>query len=56
VERSGSGARVIVTIKVQESDDPRFVEAVASELRARMSLQTAPQIDVVYPIGRVIMF
>lgn len=47
---------MIVTIKVQERDDPRFVEVVANELRSRMSLQTAPQINVEYPSGRVIKF
>lgn len=47
---------MIVTIKVQPNDDPRFVETVAAELRARMSIQTAPQIDVEYPSGRVVKF
>lgn len=47
---------MIVTIKVEATDDPRFVETVALELRSRMSITTAPKIDVEYPSGRVVKF
>jgi hypothetical protein len=47
---------MIITIKVDRLDDPRFVETVARELRERLSIQTAPKIDVQYLGGTVMKF
>lgn len=47
---------MIITIQIEAKDNPRFVETVARELRERMSITTTPEINVVYPLGRVIKF
>lgn len=48
---------MIINITVEPTDDPRFIKTVvAPELRAHMSFETTPEINVIYPSGRIIKF